>query len=95
MNLPLTVIEPVNTDTQALAIEIADEAAVITIESYARKAALGLWDTSAADPAEIRDESIESVQQDIQRAVRYLDARGLIVRPLADRPQLVSVGGRE
>lgn len=95
MNMPITLHEPEQVQiTMRLALEIADESAVICIESYARRAPtnypLGVWDVSSPDPLELRDESLQEVQKDIERAVQYLDMRARIVRPWSDSPHLVS-----
>lgn len=76
-----------------LAIEIADEYARSDIECKAMAAVTNfprpVYDVSQpegpGDPA-----LIEAAMQDVQRAVRYLDLRGLIVRPFPGQPQFVS-----
>jgi hypothetical protein len=78
---------------QALAIQIADEYARSDIECKAVAAITNfprpVYDISQAegpgDPA-----LIEAAMEDVQRAVRYLDLRGLIVRPFPGQPQFVS-----
>jgi hypothetical protein len=76
-----------------LAIEIADEYARADIECKAMRVPsnhpLPVYDTSELEgwPADL--EIQQAHQQDVARAVRYLDLRGLLVRPFKDSPQLV------
>lgn len=77
--------------------EIADEACRVDIECHA----LGVpssyphpvYDVSALEPDGISDPDICAAdQQAIDRAVRYLDMRGLLVRPIAGQANYVSFG---
>jgi hypothetical protein len=80
-------------DVETLAIEIADEYTRADVECKALAAVTNfprpVYDISQAegpgDPA-----LIEAAMEDVQRAVRYLDLRGLIVRPFPGQPQFVS-----
>lgn len=95
--MPITSIEPsAAIDVQALAIEIANDASVVLIESYAERSHLvsdrAIWDVSAVDALEVNDdESIDMVLADLQRAVKYLDMRGRIERPVVGQPNLVAI----
>lgn len=74
--------------------EIADESSVFLIERYARrgpKDSRGLWDVSSPDPDEVRDESLRQMDQDLLRAARYLELRGLLTRPVPGYPHLVRI----
>lgn len=87
-------------DAQALAIEIADESARTDIECKALGVASRyphpVYDVTAQEPSTINDpDLVEAMQRDVERAVRYLDARGLLVRPFAGEPNYVSFGGRQ
>lgn len=77
--------------------DIADEACRVDIECHA----LGVpssyphpvYDVSALEPDGISDPDICAAdQQAINRAVRYLDMRGLLVRPIAGKANYVSFG---
>jgi hypothetical protein len=95
--MPITIIEATALNVHDLAIEIADEACRVDIECKARHCPSDfpapVYDVSAAEAEWINDaEIIESNQRDLERAVRYLDARGLLYRPMPSQPQYVSFG---
>jgi hypothetical protein len=76
--------------------EIADEYARADVECKARQVVTNypapVYDTTAAEgPGD--QEIAAAAMADVERAVRYLDLRGLIVRPWSYLPQLVSFGG--
>jgi hypothetical protein len=82
---------------QSIAIEIADDYARSDIECKA----LGVistyphpvYDVSAVEVGPINEpELIDAYRADVERAVRYLDLRGQLVRPFEGRPQFVSFG---
>lgn len=91
----LTLDPSIARATQLLALEreIAEAAARTTIELFARKAPSNfphpVWDVSEPDAGEVADR-LFGAAEDLERAVRYLDMRELLVRPVADMPQMVS-----
>lgn len=79
----MSAVQP-TTDLQSLEREIATEAARVDIASYAARA-------PSSYPKPVYDISqVEFNQQGVARAVRYLDARQLLVRPLPECPQFVA-----
>jgi hypothetical protein len=82
-------------EVSVLAVEIADDAAVYTIERFADRAEghpPGVWDTRAVDQAEIDEvDIVDMIAADLQRAVTYLDLRGRLLRPVAGEPHLVTI----
>lgn len=80
---------------EVLAVQIADEACRVDIECYALHVPSNypapVYDVTTLEPDHPNDEELCTADQEaIDRAVRYLDLRGLIVRPFSDSPQLVS-----
>jgi hypothetical protein len=78
-----------------LAITIADESCRVLIETRARycisTCPKPVYDVSALEPTTILDEEMDTADLEaLRRAVRYLDLRGLLVRPVAGNPQYVS-----
>lgn len=85
-------------ELQALQQQIADQASITVIESYARRTYhRGLWDVSLPDAEERTGAlTLEGMAEDLQRAVRYLDMRELLKRPVPGQCNLVSIkGGRQ
>lgn len=84
-------------DVARMALEIADETMRTTIECKAARC-LSTWpapvyDVTRLEPGHITDDEIvQADRRDIERAVRYLDLRGLLVRPVAGSPHYVSFG---
>lgn len=79
-----------------LAIEIADEYARSDIECKAQTAQSTypspVYDTTLPEGPIDEPELVDAAMADVARAVRYLDLRGLLVRPFLDMPHLVSFG---
>jgi hypothetical protein len=104
MNLPITMLSDARHEDEArrfvlqsLAQQIADETCRTDIECKARSWPSNLstpvYDVSELEPTGINDpDLIEADQLDLERAVRYLDLRGLLVRPIAGQQHLVSIG---
>lgn len=86
-------------DVFSLAREIADDASIYTIERFADQAEghpPGVWDVRTVDEREIdHDDIVDIVAADLQRAVVYLDMRGLLKRPIAGEPHFVSIGSTQ
>ena len=81
---------PVLDAIEKLQRDIADDAARTAIESFARRATLGMWDVTEPDPEEAAMRGLELATEELRRAVQYLDLRGLLVRPVAGQPQIVT-----
>lgn len=82
-------------DVEDLAFEIADESCRVDIECRALTVASDypapVYDVHHLEPGHVDDEEIRAADREaIARAVRYLDARGLLVRPMPSQPQYVS-----
>jgi hypothetical protein len=97
MNMPITSIEVAALNVHDLAIEIADEACRVDIECFALSVpsdfSAPVYDTTALEPGHLNDAELQTADMEaIQRAVRYLDLRGLLVRPMPSQPQYVSFG---
>jgi hypothetical protein len=82
----------------ALAVEIADEASRLLIETRALEVPTNYGcpvymvthlDPHEAGPAEFHDSNLA----DLARAARYLELRGLLKRPLPSQPDCVTFGG--
>lgn len=84
-------------DITTLAHEIADDAAMLTIERYAERAEghpRGMWNVDVVDLAEIEEGDIlDIIVADLKRAVVYLDARGRLLRPVQGQEHLVKIAG--
>lgn len=96
-DMPITMLESAD-NLQALEREIATEAARVEIELSA------LW-VASSYPAPIYDveilgedaladtpEAAQSSRESLNRAVRYLDGIGKLLRPIAGAPHYVSFG---
>lgn len=101
MNLPITsereeAVQPHcgGLGVIGMAFQIADEAARTDIECHAlivSAANPSVYDIGALEPNDINDEEMEQADMAaIARAVTYLEARGLLRRPVDDAPNLVS-----
>lgn len=82
---------------EALQRELADEYARVTIETKARYCESNfpapVYDITALEDTRIDDpEQVSGDIEELQRAVRYLDLRGALVRPIAAHPEFVSFG---
>lgn len=79
-----------------MALAIADEACRVEIECKARPVPSNypqpVYDTRELEDVYVDEpELLQSYREDVERAVRYLDLRGQIVRPFSDAPHLVSM----
>lgn len=76
---------------------LADYAAVVIIESHARRSgcpkALGpVYDISTPDEEELPDEkTLAEMAREIDMTAAHLTERGMLVRPWSDSPQLVTL----
>jgi hypothetical protein len=85
---------------QQLQQEIADECARTDLECKARSIDIvgqptrpPMYDVSQLEVEWLNDEEIvEANQRDVERAVRYLDLRGLLTRPIVGQPNIVAIG---
>ena len=81
-------------ELQTLQRRLADAAAVTHIELFARRVpstyVRDVYDVSSVDELEAIERDIVQLQEDLRSAVRYLDLRGLLVRPVKGHPQFVS-----
>lgn len=93
--LPITMQPSRDDDMARLQQELADIAAVILIECNARRATAasrGLWDVSSPDEDELPDhKTLQQMADELAKAARYLDLRGLLARPVDGQPQLVRI----
>lgn len=88
---------------QKLQQDIADDYARFEIETKARYVSMPdrpvnqpLYDVSKLEPQDggmNDEENLESDRRDLARAVRYLDMRGQLLRPIAGYPNIVAIGG--
>ena len=95
----LHMIEETNgPDVAALALQIADDASRVLIETQAVQAPSNwpapVYDLTQLESGLTDDEIVKSDLQALARAAQYLEARGLLVRPWApEAVHLVSFGG--
>lgn len=95
--LPITMSPGADDALAQLQREIADEACRVDIECHAMGVPSSyphpVYDVSQLEPDSISDPDICAAdQQAIDRAVRYLDMRWLLVRPIAGQANYVSFG---
>lgn len=82
-------------DLHALEREIATEHCRVVIECYARwtpsSYPMPVYDVSELEDVGCREPDMQdSNRLELQRAVRYLDMREQLVRPIQEQPQFVS-----
>lgn len=78
-----------------LALSIADESARSDVECIALAVPsnhpMPVYDVRALEPGLPQDDDMQDdYRAALDKAVRYLDLRGLLVRPIAGQPQFVS-----
>lgn len=83
-------------ETIKLALDIADEAMRVDIECKAQRCASSfprpVYDTLNLEDCPADDEIEASDRRDVERAVDYLERRGLLLRPIKGFPQYVAFG---
>lgn len=82
--------------TAALARRLADIGATVLLETTAVRVvsshATQLFDSQAVDEEEMPEgKTLEAMQRDLADAVKWMDERGLLVRPIAGNPRYVAV----
>lgn len=90
----MSAVPTISTDIRDLEREIATSWSRVAIELYALQVPSN-WPTPVYDVTEAAagyddEEMLEQNKQEVERAVRYLDARGLLQRPFAGQPNLVT-----
>lgn len=87
---------PLEASTIKLALEIADEATRVDIECKAQRCPSSfpqpVYDTLNLEECPADDDIEASARRDVERAVDYLDRRGLLLRPIKGFPQYVAFG---
>lgn len=81
-------------DLRTLEREIATDHCRTVVEYYATHRPSSykapVYDTSEIDTQHTDEELLEANRVELDRAVRYLDARELLVRPVPECPQFVA-----
>lgn len=84
-------------DAHSMAMQIADDASRVCIECRARSVATNyphpVYDISGHEPDGITDPDLVAADMEsIGQAVKYLDLRQILVRPIPGKPHYVSFG---